>query len=186
MSPWKVLDRALGARRWAFRVALVLTLTLIATDTMSAILVYERTRLGAYLLGLACLGGVALVLVRIARPEMLLLAASALAIDTALIAGISRLWLTLPTEEDVLRWLLIGITAALIVAGSVTLLMRISGSSLAALRARPAAARPPPSPEVAAPRPWPIVLLSGFGAVVPRRVGGRPRIASGGFGRRWR
>ena len=164
MSSWTVPDRALGVRRWAFRVALVLTLTLIATDMMSAILP-SRVRLGPYLLGLACLGGVALALVRIARPDMLLLAATALAIDTALIAGIWRLILPVLDNRAVLPLSLLGIIAALIVAGTVMLLMRLSGGSLAALRATPGAAQPP-SPDVAAPRPWPIVLLSGFGALM--------------------
>src|SRR5262245_5384048 len=40
------------------------------------------------------------------------------------------------------------------------------GDSLAAARATPGAAQPPPSPDVAAPRPWPIVVLSGFGALM--------------------
>src|SRR5262245_42334692 len=128
MSSWTIPDRALGVRRWAFRVALVLTLTLIATDTMSAILASPRVRLGSYLVGLACLGGVALALVRMARPDMLLLAATALAIDTALIAAIGRL--ILPSgKEAVLPFLLLGIIAALIVAGSMMLPIRTFANS---------------------------------------------------------
>ena len=164
MSAARVLDAALGARRWAFRIAAILALTLIAADTVMAVFGHPNAHVAAYLLGLAFLGGVAFVLWQASRTDMVLVSASALAIDVSLICGFARLVMPNSGGAEFGTFLVTGVVAAAIVAGSVVAIMRLAGRGVVSVasQSRALSARA----AVDAVRPWPVVLLSGLGALM--------------------
>lgn len=162
MGPQLALDRWLGTRRWAFRLALALTIILVASHANESVLGWRTMRLGTYFLGLTVLGGIAAWLAASRPRDMFLLAATALAIDTTLICGVVRsIWPSV-RSSDWGAFLLIGLIAAGIVAASVVVLMRLARNDN---NSPPVATTHPPK-HVDAVRPWPVVLLSGFGALM--------------------
>lgn len=173
MGPQAQLDSWLGVRHWAFRLALVLTMSLIAAHAIEAVIA-SRTRLTIYFTGLGILAGIAAWLAMAARRDLLLVSATALALDAVLICGIVRLVLPTMRRADFGSFFLIGLIAAAIVAASVVAIMRLvrRDANISASTSEPMArvsAR-----DVDAVRPWPVVLLSGFGALmaaVPLIVG---------------
>jgi uncharacterized membrane-anchored protein len=96
---------------------------------------------------------------------MLLVSATALAIDVSLIVGFARWIWPASRRDDVGLYTLIGIVAAAIVAASVVAIMRLVRSESGAATAVPAAVRRPGTSLDAA-RPWPVVVLSGIGALL--------------------
>ena len=170
MGPLGTLDVWLGQRRWAFRVALVLALTLITVDTLSAIFAWPRVPVVAYFAGLAFLAAVATALVTLIKIDMLLLAASALAIDTVLIVGLARLIVPTRFGDGAAAFLAVGICAAVLVAASVVVIMRVASLSgewtttTGVLTVHESVGGDEAG--AAAARPWPVVLLSGLGALL--------------------
>ena len=125
-------------------------------------------------MALACLAGIAAVLAFAKKRDMLLLAATALAIDVVLIAGAARMLTTGGRTFQTASFVMIGLIAAGIVAASVVALMWITqlDGNGAAPAAKDAAAKTQPTAQSlaqttgGAARPWPIVVLSGLGAIL--------------------
>ncbi len=164
MSPGQPLDGWLGSRRWAFRLSLALTISLIASQASTAGMYWPRVRLETYFAGLALLVGIATWLATSTRRDILMIAATALAIDVTVIVGIVRLLFPFTRGGDIGHYILIGSIAAAIVAVSVVAIMRLIDNAPPALAG---SAEP-----VAAPRtldgirPWPVIVLSGIGAFI--------------------
>lgn len=124
LSP--ALRHLTGAGIWALRTAATLAVSLV---TLAAIGGLFSSDAGIqYWLGLAMLAGAALILTLPRTFEIGTLSAVVLGLDTLLVAGLSR-WLL----DDFLReqqligiLLLLGLTAAALVAGSVTALLRLA------------------------------------------------------------
>ncbi len=163
MGPWHALEPWLGSRRWAFRAALTSSIALIGLHALEAALGVPSASVPAYFIALALLGGIAAWLAFGARRDMLLLAMCALAIDTVLIVGLAKvLWLG-SREADFGISLILGLASSGIVAASVMALMHV-------VRRDRGATAPAEIPAQRAletnARPWPVVVLSGIGAMM--------------------
>lgn len=163
MVPWPPLDNWLGSRRWAFRLSLALTICLVTSHAVTAVIAWPSIRLEIFVAGLLLLAAVATWLATAARRDILLIAATALAIDAILIVGFARMLSPYSRHNDIGNYILIGIVAAAIVAVSVVAIMRLVGSAPASHPASPEASAPAAIDSV---RPWPVVVLSGIGALI--------------------
>ncbi len=161
MSSWQVLDAWMGQRRWAFRLAATLTLVIISSHSSAALMGTERTGLGTYLAGVAGLVAIGVWLVLSPRRDIFLIAATALAVNTSLVFGFARMIFPLTRSAEWGDLMLVGLVAAGLIAASVVGIMRLVPDARTIDSTGLAIARR----EVDAARPWPVVLLSGFGAI---------------------
>jgi uncharacterized membrane-anchored protein len=167
LSPATGLERWIGATKWAFRLAVLLTLALITTTAIAALFTVSGTSL-VYLLALLVVGAVCAAFALVTPFDLPLLAAAALALDALLICGFSKTILF--SGNTIGGTLLIGLVSAGIVAASAVALLRIAAfrrGGGATADASSAAQQPKPSFATAeAGRNWPVAVLSGIGALM--------------------
>ena len=163
MSPSSSLENWLGSRRWAFRLSLALTTLLIASHASAASLTWPMARLETYFAGLALLVGIVTWLATSARRDILMIAATTFAVDVTLFTGLARLLWPSFRHADFSLFILLGIAAATLIAVSVVAIMHLVRTAPAELP--PSTAVTPAATHETA-RPWPVVLLSGIGAVI--------------------
>ena len=159
LSPWSRLDGILGETRWAFRLAVILTLGLVVSYT--AIAIFGARSESALLPFL----GYALVIAAIAAFAILppfslaLLAAAALAFDVLAICTLSKMMLHSGSLQGGLLFL--GLISAALIAGSAVAVLRVAraknGGTLQNDHVVPGA--------LTRISTWPVSLLSGVGAV---------------------
>jgi uncharacterized membrane-anchored protein/uncharacterized membrane protein len=150
LSPWSPLKPLSGSMSWAWRIGLWLTVSQISLLASSAILV--RTDSMIYFGGLALLSGIA-ILILTQRPfDIVAGAVTGLAIDIALIVGLTRAIFS-SRSDGIASALILGLMSAAIVAGTATILLkRFRGESEAA--------------SGDGGTPWPVVVMTAFGASV--------------------
>lgn len=120
LGPW--LARFTGAGMWSLRTAVTLAVAML---TLTAIGALFRTDVAPhYWLGLALLGAAALVLHLPRAFDVFALSAVALGLNVLLVAGLGRWWLSHGDGDMIWRLLVLGIAAAGLLAGSVSLVMR--------------------------------------------------------------
>lgn len=146
------LDRLMGSRKWAGRIALLLALGQVAAHGIEAVLAY-RPHLTVYLAAIAACAAIGWRLLSKPARDLMMIAACALAVDALLIAGLGRLLLD-KRGDQTLGFIVMGLVAAGIVAASVVGIMRLIEPNKAAAVAGMSK------------RPWPVVLLSGIGAMM--------------------
>lgn len=158
LSPFLRLETFIGSTRWAFRLAVILTLGLVVTYTVPAIFAKQDGLLVAFLGVLIACGAVAGFAVM--RPfSLALLAASALAVDVLVISALSKM---LVTSNDLQGgFLLIGILSAGVVAGSAVAVLNIAKSRNGG--ALPTAGVAGFKTDMST---WPVAVLSGIGALI--------------------
>ena len=160
-SPLSIIGPWLGNRRWAFRVALMLALANIATFTALAVFSWPNAKLDIVVLGLAALAGTTYALAAGKPRDMLLLACTVFAIDVVLITALARGVVQSHGAAEAMAFFVVGLGAAVVIAVSVIALQAIGRGGLptpAALERH--------QPQTAAPRAWPVVILSGIGALL--------------------
>lgn len=153
MTAGPVVDKVLGSRLWAGRIAVLLALIQIAWHGIEAIIGY-RVDVTVFIASLAVLSGIGWWIMTRADRDLLQIAATALAIDAVLIAGLARLLVDKASAFQSLGFIVLGLAAAGIVGLSAMWIMRQAAAGTAA----------PAEPD--SPRPWPIVLLSAIGALI--------------------
>ncbi len=154
LAPW--MQRATGTGRWSFRLALVLSVVLLATSALGGL---AGDRLAPqYVLAWLLLAATAFAFARPRSFDLFALSATVLALDTLLVAGLAR-WLFDGQGDWLGRLLLLALAAAALLALSVRWVQR---------RAQACGAWPVPAAAStmagAGVRPWPVVLLTGLGA----------------------
>ena len=122
LSPWARLEAYLGRTWWAFRLASVLALSLIASQTIAAI--FAPTSGILWPAGAVILVGAAFLFANAQPFSLTLLALSALAVDGVLIAWITDL--IGPSLRGAGGFLLLGLIYAGILGGSAVAVMRIA------------------------------------------------------------
>lgn len=163
LSPDIAIFDGLGRRRWAYRVAMLLTIANIASFSITATFLGNSGRADIVILGLAALGAMGVWVAQRRPQDALLLSAAALAIDAVLIAATSRMLLS-GSGTGSGSFITIGITAAMIVAGSVMAVLALIDTD-----ARPSIDQRLGTGDARrfstrGSRPWPVVALSGLGA----------------------
>jgi len=114
-----------GAGVWALRTAIALAVAMIATTAIGG-LVGERAALH-YALGLAVLAGGGYLLSRPESFDVFGLSALALGLDTLLVGGLAYLLLRNANSSGwIVALLVVGLAAAGLVAGTVSLLLRLA------------------------------------------------------------
>lgn len=152
MADWPAAERLAGPRRWAFRLAAALALTLVTGGAVMAI--FEKSP-GVYWLGLFALAAAGAFFALPRRFDLPLLAANALALDVTLIAGFARLLMW--SRETVVSMMMLALISAGVIAAS--------AASLLALGRR-AGVVAPASEAQNGRAAWPIVVLTGVGALI--------------------
>jgi Predicted membrane protein (DUF2157) len=119
------LRRASGAGPWAWRVALVLAVVMIGSTALAGL--FQGSVAPQYGLGLAVLGLLAVLLMQGRVFDIVGLSAAALGLNTLLFGGFAR-WLFEGggRGDEVGRLLLLGLLAAAMLAGTVSLLLRLN------------------------------------------------------------
>ncbi len=159
-------ERWLGRTPWAFRLAVLSSLTLVTGAGLEAQFGGSSSSLLVYVAGLIVVASIAAVLAVRSPFDLPLLAAATLALDVMAICGLVRavLW----RNEHFGSMLLVGVISAGVVAASAVALLRIARArqdaqvSHAAAPLEDAAAHPPEE----ASRTWPVAVLSGIGAIM--------------------
>ncbi len=142
-----------GATRFAFRLAMLLTLSLV-TGQAAVVVIAEGLASLPALAGLALLAGTATACLRLLNGEFALAAAATLGFDIVLITLVARLYTSAMHAPGIFGFMLIGIIAAGIIAGSATLLLRVRQEA------------EPSQPAVDdTHHTWPVTVLSGIGAI---------------------
>ncbi len=176
LAPWT------GAGAWAKRLAVLLLLLMVVGTGLGVLFTRSGLRVQGdggialqYLLALLLTLGLGLVFSARRSFDLTALSFVALALDTLLLAGVVR-WATDSASRDFLGMvLLIGLTAAGLLAGTVMFLMRMSRTRSSEVAAQDTAATnsaPDPSGQLSthasneSPRPWPVVLITAVGAWV--------------------
>ncbi|WP_119152986.1 DUF2157 domain-containing protein [Caldimonas tepidiphila] len=122
LGPLPPLRRRLGTGPWSQRVAALLGLALLVSGSLPALF---ATRVApAYPLAVALAAAALLLLWRARRPDVFLLSAVALALDTLLIAGLVRAIFSFRPPEWTGSLLLIGLAAAGLVAATASVVLR--------------------------------------------------------------
>lgn len=152
MAVWPGGDRLAGPRRWAFRLAAALTLTLVTSGAVMA--VFEKSP-GVYFFGLVILAAAAAFFAHPRRFDLPLLAADALALDVALIAGFVRLLIW--SRETIVSMMLLALISASVIAASAAAILALG---------RRAGVVAPASETQDGRAAWPIVVLTGVGALI--------------------
>jgi hypothetical protein len=161
MAPFELLDRWLGQRRWAFRASVSLTMLTIGSIAIAALFWGSQTELATYLAGVAALAAIGAGLVRARRLDIYLISATALGVNTTLVFGFARLIVPWNRSAGWGDMFLVGLVAAGLIAASVVGIMRlIPGGGTAGGQGASDARR-----DLDLARPWPVVLLSGIGAI---------------------
>lgn len=165
------LERWIGRTKWAFRLAVVLTLAIISGTGLEALFGHSGVR-PAYFAALLSVALVVAGLAAVRTPlDLPLLAAATLALDVLLISGLARAIVF--GHESVGDMLSLGLLSAGIVAASAVALLHITkarqpggkspvSAMTTATDAAPVAVSPPAEPA----RTWPVAVLSGIGAVM--------------------
>ncbi len=163
-------DRYIGNRRWAFRLALLLTICNVATWGVVGIIGLGIQRYEFAVAALALLAAIAYWARSGSSPDVLTLSAVAFGIDAILVSGVIRAMLPNLGSVDALGFFLLGGCAAVIVAVSVVLVLK----AMPARQPVFSNAEPPiqigdqtgdlnGGPHA---RPWPVIVLSAFGALM--------------------
>ena len=153
--PAASLERWRGASRWAFRVAVV---SLIGLVTGEAVVGFLDNRNAVTAESLAVLAGTAVILSRMRPLDLGLLAINALAIDLLIVWRVAVSLTPHGAEPDTV--LVIGLFAAFVIGASVMILRRISSG------VAPTAVTASGTGTDSASHSWPLVMLSGFGALI--------------------
>ncbi len=124
------LKRWTGAGPWAQRTAATLAVMMITITAIGGLV--QRTVAPHYLLGLLVLAGAAFVLAQRRMFEVFVLSAVALGINTLLIAGLVRLLFDGHGDGWIGALFLTGLAAAGLLAGSVSIIMRLARREQAA------------------------------------------------------
>jgi uncharacterized membrane protein len=136
LGPW--LGRVTGTGIWSRRTSVTLAAILITLTALGGL--FHTPVAPHYLLGLVVLAGAAGVLCLRRMFDVFALSAVALGLDTLLVVGLGRALFDFGSGGDPIgRLFMIGIVAAGLLAGSVTLVMRIARHHGAAARAEVAA-----------------------------------------------
>ncbi len=186
--PWPTLRRRLGTGDWSLRLGIVLAAVMVLFSALPTLFGGELRLI--YGLAFICLLAVAATMALPRARDVFALCTLGLAIDALLVAALAR-WLFKDAGADWLGPLfLLGCAAALLVAGTIAVVMRLAGRNASATGADDTAATMPsgsavPSlqrwlaaataqgllPPAAAEgmmrrtaRPWPVVLLAFLGA----------------------
>lgn len=122
LSP--ALRRFSGAGAWSLRTAGTLAVLGITLTAMGGL--FMRDVGGVYLLGLLVLAAAVAVLALRGPFEIFLVSAIALGLDALLVAGLARVLFEGARNDIVVPLLLLGLVAAGILAGSVTLILRLA------------------------------------------------------------
>ena len=119
------LRRATGAGAWALRLSLTLLVVMVSASALGALI--QREVAGQYGLGLLVLAGLAACLALRANFDIFGLTAAALGLNTLLFGGLVRLLFDRSADGDMVgRMLISGLTAAAMLAGTVSLTLRLS------------------------------------------------------------
>ncbi len=161
LSPNSIIGAWLGSRRWAFRVAAMLMLVNIATFSALAVFSWPNAKADIVLLGFAALAGTTQALAATKPRDMLLLACSVFAIDVVLITALARGVVQGHGGGEAMAFFVVGLGAAVVIAVSVIALQNVGPGT-----EQPATALQQRQPQTAAPRAWPVVILSGLGALL--------------------
>lgn len=154
LSPFAGLKRWLGETRWSFRLAALLTFALITQSGVADLFTGGSVPL-LYWFALLVLGGAAAVLLTAATLDIVLVSVLGLCLDTLLITGFARLVLQ-SGEVAHASFLLIGFAGAALVAGTGAILLKLmreragGGLDLDVLKGRE----------------WPVILMTGIGALL--------------------
>ena len=119
------LRRATGAGVWALRLALTLLVVMVSASALGAL--FQREVAGQYSAGLLLLAALATWLSLRSNFDIFGLSAAALGLNTLLFGGLVRLLFDRSADGDMVgRLLLLGLTAAALLAGTVSLILRLS------------------------------------------------------------
>ena len=118
------MQRSTGAGVWALRTALVLMVVMVSASALGGL--FQREVAGQYGLGLLVLAALSATLARRSSFDIFGLSAAALGLNTLLFAGLARALFDGGGNDPVGRMLLLGLTAAALLAGTVSLILRLS------------------------------------------------------------
>lgn len=119
------LRRATGASMWALRLSLTLLVVMVSASALGAL--FQREVAGQYGLGLVLLAALAVWLSLRSNFDIFGLSAAALGLNTLLFGGLVRLLFDRSADGDMVgRLLLLGLMAAALLAGTVSLILRLS------------------------------------------------------------
>lgn len=119
------LRRATGAGAWALRLSLTLLVVMVSASALGAL--FQREVAGQYGLGLVLLAALAAWLSLRSNFDIFGLSAAALGLNTLLFGGLVRLLFDRSADGDMVgRLLLLGLMAAALLAGTVSLILRLS------------------------------------------------------------
>ncbi len=160
LSPAAGLAQWLGDTKWSFRLAVFSTLGLVASAAIPALFATWRpgTGSGIFWAGLVLVTLAVFAFAATKPLEIGLLAASSLTLDVLLIAGFVRLVFSGHRGEQIGASLMTGLMAAGTVAATAVALLRLIKSQAATSDAA--------SPRHAPSRIWPVIVLSGLGALL--------------------
>lgn len=153
LSPFAQLTRWLGETRWSFRLTALLAIALITQSGVADLFTSREIPL-LYWLALAILGGAAAALISSATLDIALVSVLGLSLDTLLITGFGRLVMQ-AGAVDFASFLLIGFAGAALVAGTGAFILKLmreragGGLDLDVLKGRE----------------WPVILMTGIGAL---------------------
>ncbi|MEZ5818447.1 MAG: GDYXXLXY domain-containing protein [Hyphomicrobiaceae bacterium] len=153
-SPVSPLRPWLGETRWAFRLATVLAVVQLTQSGLAALFTGSDVSV-LYWLSLLILGALAGALVSLPRLDLPLLALLGLALDTMLISGLARALFT-SRGDLTLSFLMVGLMGAGLVAGTGALILKLARDR----------AGGGPDLGVLSGREWPVILMTGIGAVL--------------------
>lgn len=152
-APFAPLRAFTGRADWAFRLASLIAITLIAFTGLIGVFESAERGSGALLISLLALAAAAGALARLRPLEFGVLTLAVAGLDALLIGMVYRAFES--TEPEIMAALLIGVIAAAIVGGSVVLLRMVH-----------ARCAPPKATADKQGFSWPLAALSGFGALL--------------------
>ena len=158
LSPFAGIDEWTGPVKWAFRLAAVLTALLVLSTTIPAILDDKGSNI-LVLAGYAVVGLAILAIVMTHPLDVALLAVYVLALDVLIITGIAYLMFVANNPRvETGSFLGLGLIATAVVAGSAAAILKLIRTS--------DGATPAISQAASASRTWPVVVMTGIGALL--------------------
>lgn len=119
------LQRLTGAGVWALRTALTLLVVMVSASALGGL--FQREVAAFYGLGLLVLAALCAAMAPRSTFDIFALSAAALGLNTLLFAGLARWLFDRGFDGDVVgRMLLLGLTAAALLAATVSLILRLS------------------------------------------------------------
>lgn len=158
LSPFAGIDEWTGPTKWAFRLAAVLTALLVLSTTIPAILDDKGSNI-LVLAGYAVVGLAILAIVMTHPLDVALLAVYVLALDVLIITGVGYLMFARNNPHfETGSFLGLGLIATAVVAGSAAAILKLMRTS--------DGATPAMSQAASASRTWPVVVMTGIGALL--------------------